>query len=375
MYRVIDADGHIFEWQDTFADRYLDEEYHHRRPVIVEGPQQLHWLVDNVIYPGLYGKGGAFQGSPVSRGDMRRDSLVPKPESLDCLEIRTPVDRLALQSAEGIDASVLYPTLFLMRPLSVDTRFEAALCRSYNNWMRDVCAPSNGQLLWVAVVDLNNPLEAAEEVRRAKQLGAVGVMAPGMVGVEGIASPRFEPFWAAAQEENLAVGVHVAYCTPLDTFGFVFSLLMGFEHVLASGLLDKFPRLRLAFLEASCNWVPFMIERLDEKNNPERRRFAPTRPLDTVLDRPEVGGYSAELSAKEYIDRGNLYFGFEVEDPLLAYCIDHFGDECWLFASDIPHGDRLAKSALILQDRVDLTEDAKRKLVYDNVVRFYDLRS
>ena len=59
MYRVIDADGHIFEWQDTFADRYLDEEYHHRRPVIVEGPQQLHWLVDNVIYPGLYGKGGA----------------------------------------------------------------------------------------------------------------------------------------------------------------------------------------------------------------------------------------------------------------------------------------------------------------------------
>ena len=75
MYRVIDADGHIFEWQDTFADRYLDEEYHHRRPGIVEGPQQLHWLVDNVVYPGLYGKGGAFQ---VEGARKRRRNAQPE---------------------------------------------------------------------------------------------------------------------------------------------------------------------------------------------------------------------------------------------------------------------------------------------------------
>ena len=117
-------------------------------------------------------------------------------------------------------------------------------------------------------------------------------MAPGMVDTESIAAPRYEAIWAAAEEYDLAVGVHVAYCTPLDTFGFVYSVLMGFEQVVASGLLDRYPRLRVAFLEASCNWVPFMIERLEEKANPERRRFKPDRPLDTILDRPEQGATS-----------------------------------------------------------------------------------
>ena len=149
----------------------------------------------------------------------------------------------------------------------------------------------------------------------------------------------------------MAVGVHVAYRTPLNQFTFVFSLLMGFEQVVASGVLDRFPRLRVSFLEASCNWVPFMMERVEEKANPERKRFAPTRPLDTVIDRHEQGGYRSELSPSEYIQRGNLWFGFEVEDPLLPYCLEHFGEDCWVYGSDIPHGDRLKDAAKVLQKR------------------------
>jgi predicted TIM-barrel fold metal-dependent hydrolase len=114
-----------------------------------------------------------------------------------------------------------------------------------------------------------------------------------------------------------------------------------------------------------------MIERLEEKANPERRRYKPDRPLDTTLDRPEQGGYLAELSPQEYIDRGNLYFGFEVEDPLLPYCVEHFGPDCWIYGSDVPHGDRLANAAKVLDQRTDLEADAKRKMLLDNVARFY----
>jgi predicted TIM-barrel fold metal-dependent hydrolase len=374
VHKVIDGDGHIFEWDRTFADEYLDAEFRHRKPVVVDGPQQLHWLVDNVAYPGLYGADRfGFEGSPVSRGDLRRDTIVPKRESLDVLEIRDPAERLALHRAEGIDAAVIYPTLFLVRPLSRDARFEAALCRSYNNWMADLCGRAGATLEWVAVVDFHDPAAAAGEIGRAKELGAVGVMAPGMVDTESIAAPRFDPIWAAAEQHDLGVGVHVAYCTPLDTFTFVFSVLMGCEQVMASGLLDRHPGLRVAFLETSCNWVPFLVERLEEKANPERRRFKPDRPLDTVVDRPEQGGYHAELSPQEYIDRGNVFFGFEVEDPLLPYCVEHFGEDCWLFGSDIPHGDRLANAAKVLQERSDLKDDVKRKMLLDNVARFYRL--
>src|SRR5581483_2363268 len=276
MTTVIDGDGHIFEWDRTFADEYLDPEFRHRRPTIVDGPQQLHWLIDNMAYPGLYGADRfGFEGSPVSRDDVRRDTIVPKKESLDVLEIRDPAERLALHKAEGIDRAVIYPTLFLIRPLSRDRAFEAALCRSYNSWMSDVCKSSDGTLEFVAVVDIDEPDGAAAEIARAKGLGAVGVMAPGMNGKEAITAPRLEPFWAAAAAHDLAVGVHVAYCTPLDTFTFVFSVLMGCEQVAASGVLDRHPALRVAFLETSCNWVPFLIERLEEKANPARRRFKP----------------------------------------------------------------------------------------------------
>ena len=138
--QVIDGDGHIFEWERTFADEFLDPAFHHRRPVVVDGPQQLHWLIDNLTLPGLYGASRVgFQGAPVSRGDVRRDSIIPKKESLGVLELRDQDERLALHRAEGIDAAVIYPTLFLFRPLSSDPAFEATLCRSYNNWMVDVC--------------------------------------------------------------------------------------------------------------------------------------------------------------------------------------------------------------------------------------------
>jgi predicted TIM-barrel fold metal-dependent hydrolase len=238
--------------------------------------------------------------------------------------------------------------------------------------MVDVCSGSDA-LEWVAVIDFHDPEAAAAEITRAKGLGAVGVMAPGMVDRESITAPRFEPIWAAAEEQDLGVGVHVSYCTPMDTYAFVLSVLMGCEQVMASGVLDRHPRLRVSFLEASCNWVPFMIERLEEKANPERRRYKPDRPMDTTLDRPEQGGYLAELTPQEYIDRGNVYFGFEVEDPLLPYCVEHFGEDCWIYGSDIPHGDRLANAAKVLDERTDLKVDAKRRMLLDNVARFYKL--
>ena len=373
--QVIDGDGHIFEWERTFADEFLDPAFHHRRPVVVDGPQQLHWLIDNLTLPGLYGasrrrvpgRARVAGRRPARHPSSRRRS---RSGSSSC---RDQDERLALHRAEGIDAAVIYPTLFLFRPLSS------------RPGVRSRAVPVLQQLDGRRVPRLERRARMGRghrlprsrrgrgRDRRAKGLGAVGVMAPGMVDTESIAAPRYEPIWAAAEEHDLAVGVHVAYCTPLDTFGFVYSVLMGFEQVVASGLLDRYPRLRVAFLEASCNWVPFMIERLEEKANPERRRFKPDRPLDTILDRPEQGGYLAELSPVEYIERGNIYLGFEVEDPLLPYCIEHFGEDCWVFGSDIPHGDRLENAAKVLLARTDIPADVTRKMVSTNVRRFYGL--
>jgi predicted TIM-barrel fold metal-dependent hydrolase len=81
----------------------------------------------------------------------------------------------------------------------------------------------------------------------------------------------------------------------------------------------------------------------------------------------------AEHYPKEYIERGQLYFGFEVDEGMLAYVLEEFGDECWLYASDIPHRDRLFDNSHVLQERTDIGEETKRKLLIDNTARFYGL--
>ena len=58
---------------------------------------------------------------------------------------------------------------------------------------------------------------------------------------------------------------------------------------------------------------------------------------------------------------------------MLPYVLEEFGDECWLYASDIPHRDRLHDNVRGFQGRTDIGEAAKRKLLIDNTARFYGL--
>lgn len=376
MIKAFDADGHAIEWEDTFADKYFDKAWITRRPRVVESNSHVHWLIDSQVSPAVYGRARHFTGSPASINGVRNEGLLKKKESLACLELRGTADRLALMDEEGIDLSVIYPTLFLVRPLSRDPEFEAVLCRSYNNWIADVCAPSGGRLRWVAVVDPSDPRETAAEIARTSRMGAVGVMLPGMVGDECVARPRYEPIWEAAAKYDMAVGVHVAYCTPLEShYAFTYSLLMAFDQIIPCGLFDRYPDLRVAFLEAGCGWAPWRIERMQERVNPGKTvtRLDPSRPRDTVLDDPSLGGYRAKLTPLEYIKRGNVYFGFEVDEMLLPTCIKMFGADALVWGSDIPHADREAYGARELQERKDISDEDKWKLLVGSPARLYNL--
>jgi predicted TIM-barrel fold metal-dependent hydrolase len=374
--QVWDADAHVEEWEGTFADQYFDPALASRRPKVVEGNRVLHWLVDDQVFPRLYGDRQVFIGTPASIGGRRMEGALTRVESLECMELRGPAARLALMDQEGIDMQVLYPTLFLAWPVASEPVLGTAICRSYNNWIADVCNQSGGRLKWVATIDPADPRAAAAEMMRAKQLGAIGTMVLGMAGDRCIAEAPYEPIWATAAEIDMAVAVHVGFCAPLNTF--IYSLLMAFDQFIPSGLLDRYPKLRVAFLEAGCQWVPFVMDRMEERVSPDRQasRLRPAgaeAPL-SILDTLGARGYRAQLRPKEYLQRGNVFFGFEVEEPLLPWCIEEYGADCFLFASDIPHADRMAGSVNVLLERTDIGETNKQKLLRDTCARFYGLQ-
>ena len=146
-------------------------------------------------------------------------------------------------------------------------------------------------------------------------------------------------------------------------------MLLAFERVMASGLLDRYPHLRVAFLELGCQWVPFMVDRVTEYSllpGTRAEKFS-------MLGRPGAHGYMAKHAPMEYIQRGQVYFGYEADDGLLPEVANECGAECLLYASDIPHSDRLLDSVAHLNRRDDIGDETKRKLLIDNTARYYGM--
>lgn len=369
---VIDSDAHVEEWAGTFDDKYLDEEFRRRRPNIVGTDRRAYWIIEDQAFPKMEGRGCYIIGTPTGYGTVKTPHTEQKPEELESMELRDADARVRGMKAEDIDLQVIYPTLFLGPAPSSDPRFAAALSRSYNSWMSDACAPQRDSLKWVAVVSLADVQLAVQEVRRVKtQLDAVGVMIMGTVGDRQLDDPTLLPFFAVLDEVCLPLGVHVGWSSPsltnmYDTMfnsvnlPFTIPLLMGLVTMVGGGLFDRFPNLKVAFLEAGCQWVPFVIDRMNHYYDFLRARAPHALP-------------AAKHRPIDYLRSGQIYVSTEVDDGLLPYVAEMIGEDHLLYSSDIPHGDREMFSVRTLRSRKDLSDSAKRKILTENPASFYGL--
>jgi predicted TIM-barrel fold metal-dependent hydrolase len=372
---VYDADAHIEESPETFSDKYLDPAFRSNRPQVIAYGGRPHWVVDYQVFPRFRGPGAQSLGTPVRVDDIRSVYTQLKPEPIESLELSDPAARLRDMDAEGIDLQVLYPDLFLTYPLSPDPVYAAGLCTSYNRWLADATSSQRERLKWAAVVSLEDVGLAVQEVRRAQALGAVAIMVPGTAGDKLLGHPSLLPFFEEAASQDLPIGVHVLWSSPAlnglvddlyysTLIPFVFPVLLGFISIVGSGLLDKLPTLRVAFLEAGCLWIHFLQDRMDH-------RFEYTYKMrDRGLPIAVPG---AKERALDYIRRGNVYFSPEVEDKLLPQVIELVGSRQLLFASDMPHTDRERFSAEILRNRPDVSSADAACILHENTKRFYGL--
>ncbi len=91
----------------------------------------------------------------------------------------------------GVEVQVIYPTLFLVY-LTDDAQLDVALSRAYNRFIADACAKAPERLKWVAIMPLSaRSLASLEEMKWAKQQGAVGIFFRGMEGNFTLDNPYF----------------------------------------------------------------------------------------------------------------------------------------------------------------------------------------
>lgn len=367
-YRVIDTDAHVEEGVATWE--YLDPAFADRRPVPITvedapylGNTNAFWLVDGRLTHRPVGRGANITLTPTSMRAARAKSMPIPAQELTDVEARVR----ALDAA-GIDVQVIFPSIF-NRPLSDDPRLETALQQAYNTWMAATCARRSDRLKWVAIMPLQEPERAPAEARRAHAAGAVGALVYPMMGGRLLDDPACEPLFATLDELDLPLCIHVGWYIPELTNLFrtvylaeVVSIALpshiAFACLMSSDVLARYRRLRIGLFEAGATWLPYFVERLD-RYHAAHERLDWWRPL---------------RRASEYLAEGRLFLTFEPDERLLPQVVEFVGADQFLLSTDMPHAELREGAIAELVARDDLDPAVKRKICYDNAVRFFGPR-
>ena len=297
----------------------------------------------------------------------------------------TPDDWLKFLDKTGITWTVLYPTAGLAVGRIMAEEWAVVVCRAYNNWLYESYLNENPRLKGMALIPFQNVETAVAELRRAvKELGMLGGMLPSNgEAIQGhLGNKNYWPLYDEAEKLGCSLAVHVGclHHIGLDSFstyypahalGHPFSLMIQAAGLLAHGVFERFPQLRVAFLEGGAAWVPFMMDRLDRSYHDGHIQLA--------LDGRLLGGPKEGEKASDYfkgqLRAGRIFVGFDCDDDGLGTAVKKPGREPFLFGSDFPHevfdAEKCRHEIDELLERDDLAQRDKEAVLRGNALRFY----
>ena len=249
---------------------------------------------------------------------------------------------MADMDVNGVEAQLAFPNYprfcgqLFMRGKD---RELALLCvRAYNDWMvEEWCGGSGGRLIPLCLVPLWDAELAAEEVRRNAARGVRAVAfseLPPYLGLPSIYSGYWDPLFTACAETGTVLAMHIGSGTKTPQtsddapeavastiiFGNSVASLTDF---LLSGVLHRFPDLKLMYAEAQIGWIPYLLERVDDVWETHR------------------GWSHSQLHCPE---RPSTYYQRQVyscffKDPVGVDLLDRVGADHVVFETDYPHQD------------------------------------
>ncbi len=372
--RIIDSDLHVIEPRAVYED-YLDERYRDKMPRYLGwGPTNFpHWDVQGqVIPPWATNKEVAevqeYLDAPTE--DVYRSIRARDYDAASTLES---------MDLEGIDAAVLYRT-FAHMVVSIDTlepKYATAYCAAFNDWLSDYCDTDAKRLRPAAIVSLHDPELAAAEARRAvAEKGHVAiVLLPMPVKGRYFNAPECDVLWKEIVGLNVPLTFHGTsggassdyvpnrfvglpnFRTLNHASAFPLELMLALGAMTVGGVLERFPDLRVGFLEGNCGWLPWWLDRLDD----QWKKYG--------------GGESLRLTAlpSEYFKR-QCFIATDVDEELLSVVIDRIGDDNIVMSVDYPHADGPFPHGIdsFLKLR-NVSAESKQKIMWDNCLRLYGL--
>jgi aminocarboxymuconate-semialdehyde decarboxylase len=143
--------------------------------------------------------------------------------------------------------------------------------RALNDTLAGWCSENAARFGFIASVPLPAADDAAAELGRAAEIGAVGVMVPANVEGVNLGELKLDEFWAKAEALRLPAILHPVMATPApramkfalaQSVHYTFDTTLGVGSLLFSGVLDRFPRLELVLAHGGGAY-PYLAGRLD----------------------------------------------------------------------------------------------------------------
>jgi predicted TIM-barrel fold metal-dependent hydrolase len=315
---------------------------------------------------------GTAQPDETPAGYMAGFTGVKKEREVSPLVDQDPAERIKDMDYEGVDVNLTLPSgWFGTWTAGDDPALEMGMYRAYHRWMEEYCRAFPQRLGGVILASVRDIEGSLAEIRRwGKSRWAWGILPYAPYGTP-LDHPDLEPVWAAAQEYDLSITLHTFTVMPpyapggLDTWDNLFLQrsaahpwcgMRNMAALIGGGVMDRYPKLRIGTLEAGHGWLPFWMKRIDEHAETIRAAIAPLK------GKPS-----------EYVTSGRYFQSIEIPEgaKLTNAVADLVGENVLMYASDYPHGESHFPKSVELVLGWDMAEARKRRLFWDNAVRFY----
>jgi predicted TIM-barrel fold metal-dependent hydrolase len=365
--RILDADAHVIE-PSFIWDRYLDSRFtgriEWRQPVMGSAFRPV--TVDGRYTQSVLALFGVMLRGRLKTLNWTKARLREKFGEVIDSEFRGDAVAEALRP-EGIDLMIVYD--------GVDGDIQAGMARAYHRWGQEMRESSGGRVHCAGPVPVSDVARAVEEIQYAyEHLGTRMFWArPNPMNHRTLGDRYYDPIYEVIADLDCAFATHeflgfdgfsagsdrFQSFTEWHTVAHPHEAQMAVLAMIANGVFERHPRLRCAYLEAGCGWLPSWLDRIDEHIE-----------LTAGAETPELS-----MSALDYFKR-NCWISTECSDRHVAHVVDELGPQHIVFESDYPHPESQYPNSVstfldLLPER--LPRPVKGQILWDNAMELYRL--
>jgi uncharacterized protein len=355
-FMIVDVDAHHYENEShTEITEYIDDPVF-RNEVRTQGWGRLGVATPDANYQNLGGR--------ITRVRYRGKEKTPEGPHRDVTLTKRWMD------AMGVDVICLFPTPMLTLGMTPRPDNEVMLARAYNRWLTEKVLAEEPRIRSMLYLPFNHPEGSIKMVEDfADKKGVIGFMVTAPRH-RGVFDNCYMKLYAMLEERGLPLAFHGGFSWQEQNFnlanrfivvhalGFTFFNMLHLSNWVMNALPERFPKLKVIWIESGLAWAPFLMQRLDNeymmrtseapglKKKPSeymRDMFFTTQPMESIENREAL-----ELNFKM----------LKAETQLL-------------YSSDYPHWDMDLPSTIY--DLPFLSEEGKRNILGENARRLFKL--